>query len=179
MKKIFIPIFILLAMFLSGCTNNKKVQTPAPKVQQQLEVKETKTAPEKTNIETLLNSNKSLKCKFSEVDKTNNAESVLYISNKKIRINGKTEIKTDTASGTEIAEISVVILDNEMYSWGYDKTKTGMKIKLNSENSNFNDVLKEEGQYDCSDWTADEKLFEIPKDIKFQDLTDVMNGVKK
>lgn len=175
MKKIFIPFLIVFVLLSSGCKNNKKAQTPVSDKSFQTDVYK------KTNIESLFASNKNLKCEFLESDQTldTNTKGVMYISNNRIRIDGTTKIKTDATAKEEVVRVSAVIVDGYMYNWGYDETKTGIKLKLEPETSNFDDLLKKEGEYKCSNWITDEKLFGIPTDIKFQDLTEMMSGITK
>lgn len=109
------------------------------------------------------------------------SEGTVFVSNNRMR--GDSVVTID---GKEIVS-SVIIRDDEMYSWSLiDGEKYGMKISLtelmNAQESDTAPDFREpvpidsDVDYSCKQWkNIDNSIFEVPTDTIFKDYTDLVN----
>ncbi len=147
----------------------------------------TTTATEKTNKDTslennlaaILKSGKNQQCTFTYADENgNNTNGTAYISGDKMRTN-----VTSSTNGKS-STIYVIRNGDDNYIWGSDfPNNTGMKMTLSIDEYIDNEESKKyfdpnlNAQYDCSDWTPESNMFTAPTNIKFQDISALMQGV--
>ena len=128
----------------------------------------------------------ALKCTFETTTEGTNIKGTTYVKDKVIRSDVE-------LSGKEAMNIksSSIIKEEWVYTWMTDK-KQGVKISMNSvmkDGEIDKDALTQEGikdafqaqdnmNYKCSQWTADNKMFEVPSDINFVDLSAMMDAFK-
>lgn len=126
----------------------------------------------------LLNLGKNQQCTFKTTTSGSKTEGTFYIAQGKMRGDLKT-----TVDGKE-QEMSMIRDGDMNYIWGSSLT-TGIKMKLSldeissnkqtSQYINTSDKLN----YDCKDWRVDSSLFTPPVDIKFTDLSAMMEKTKE
>ena len=122
------------------------------------------------SLKELMALNKSQKCSYS--DSTN--QGTIYFADGKMRGDFTTNLDT----GQTVT--SHMMVDGEyMYNWS-DATEGGMKIKIDANQTtqsqsqqNAVDVNKP-GNYNCGSWSADNSMFMMPTNIKFQDFSNMM-----
>lgn len=132
-----------------------------------------------SDLTSILKSGKTQKCTFSYTDEEENTTTgSAYISGKQMR----TDVKS-TASGKE-STIYVLRNGDDNYIWGSDfPNNTGMKMTLSIDEYVSNENSKKyfdpnmKADYKCSAWTVDASLFTPPANVKFQDISAMMQGV--
>ncbi len=149
----------------------------------------TTTATQETNEESstesdltsILKSGKTQQCTFSFTDEKGNTTS----GNAHMTGN---QMRTDVNSNVNGKSSAIYVIRNgdDNYIWGSDfPNNTGMKMTLSIEEYASNDDSKKyfdpnmKADYDCKGWTADPTMFTPPSNIKFQDLSAMMQGMMK
>lgn len=175
-RLILLSLLIICSFSLSACIPNTSTE------QKDLETQKTNNTEGAYtgNILDLINQNKDITCTWSVLDEDNNAKNSgqIYISGNKFRQDliiehQKTNLKTETVS----------VSDGEfIYIWQLDNTNEGMKMKLEPEDTQSetetgtgNINLTEKYNYQCSPWNVDPSKFNIPKNIKFSDINEMVN----
>jgi hypothetical protein len=176
-------LVILSAIFLSACT------TPAPS-NTNTQAGEDKTTPteqsQTSSLRELLAAGKSQKCVFtsSRTDDnkvTINTSGTIYISGKKmleeiqVKSNDKEALNIDTrliSDGTTI------------YTWDANRKNSGIKFKIaeqaavaGTKTQNQSVDLDNKVDMKCSAWALDETKFNVPTDIQFTDLSEMMKNI--
>ena len=149
----------------------------------------TSTATEQTKTEStmsnsltdLLSSGKTQKCTFNYSDENGGTEGTAYINNQNMRA----DLNITTAD-KKVSQMSMIRKDDDNYIWGGGfPSGTGLKMTLSAdeftndtESKKYFDASKK-ADYDCSGWTVDSSLFVPPSNIKFSDLSSMMQGLMK
>lgn len=142
-------------------------------------------------ISELLAKNTPLQCDFTYSDKDAGGTSsgTVYVSGNKMRGNFETAIQDKTT------QTSMIRRDNEVYTWGFEQG-VGYKMQFDesmmqnakdkaeeympqSKNESSFDPNKQKVDYNCRAWAGDESMFTPPADIKFQDLSGMMQQMQK
>ncbi|MBP9716537.1 MAG: hypothetical protein KBD51_01195 [Candidatus Levybacteria bacterium] len=134
-----------------------------------------------SNLASILKSGKTQECTFTYADESGNSTSgTAYIAGQNMR----TEVTSSTNGKS--STIYVVRNEDENYIWGSDfPNNTGLKMTMSIDEYVNNEDSKKyfdpnlNAEYDCSDWTADTTIFTPPTNIKFQDISAMMQGVMK
>lgn len=131
------------------------------------------------NLVAILKSGKNQKCTFTYADESGNkTNGTAYISGDKMR--------TNVTSSTNGKSSTIYVIRNggDNYIWGSDfPNNTGMKMTLSIDEYINNEDSKKyfdpnlNADYDCSDWTPESSMFTTPANIKFQDISAMMQGV--
>lgn len=106
----------------------------------------------------------SLACKFSQPLGQGKGEGVMYITKGKSRTD-----YTYTSEGAVAVEAYTVAKDGYVYVWSKN-APVGTKTKVEgTQGSGQTSAFSREASmsYDCKPWVVDEKLFEIPANVKF------------
>jgi hypothetical protein len=124
---------------------------------------------ESLSITDVLASNKPLIC---QGENESNQTFVIAVDGGRARIETKTYVDTNTVSNQ-------LILAGYQYVWPVTENK-GIKLDINRATKEASDAVKLTGNFgldkklslDCNDWKVDEKIFVVPADITFDDVTD-------
>lgn len=145
--------------------------------EQTTETKQTAAEENKTSITELFQKGNDLKCSYSsKSDESGTAEVTVYISGKKMRADS-----SGTSSDGVVFKSSMILNDDYLYVWTPDE-KTGVKMPVaKSEadkeawkgNATYLDP-EQKVDYKCGDWVTDQTVFVLPKEIKFEDMTQVL-----
>jgi predicted small lipoprotein YifL len=188
MRSKFLSLLILLPLLfvLSGCgqkkapADNQTGNEPVNSQDENDEVSMTASALE------MLRGGKSLHCTFSFRDEAQGAEQSgeFYVDGK----NGKFRSEIDaTVSGPSPMKIKMHSISDGQYAYSWNSTNaaTGFKVKL-EEASNVSDADKQKtGDLDqkidfkCRKWTVDNSMFELPADVTFTDMNQMIENLKK
>ena len=127
----------------------------------------------------LVTSGKTTQCTFDVEAETGSTKGTIYIAGEKMR--GDSETTTENGKTSQMFMIRV----NDMYyMWGGElpggikMTFNVDKLKSNTQANQYVD-LNAKTDYSCSDWTADASKFTPPSNVKFTDLSSMMEGVDK
>ncbi|PIR79973.1 MAG: hypothetical protein COU25_02385, partial [Candidatus Levybacteria bacterium CG10_big_fil_rev_8_21_14_0_10_35_13] len=161
-------------LFSKNSANPTQTQTSA--------TNEAETTTENSAMSSLLDlvtSGKTTQCNFSVQSEAGTTEGTVYISGEKMR--GDIETTTENGKTTQM----YMIRDGDMYyMWG-GELPGGIKmtfdvdeLKTNTQANQYVD-LNSKTDYSCSDWAADASKFTPPPNVKFTDLSSMMEGVDK
>ena len=131
------------------------------------------------SIQDLIAGGKSRKCTYEQFDENGEVQSegIIYTADNKVH----TEIRIDDIE-EDITEMDMIINGDWAYIW----TKTqanGMKMKVSDleggedfdANADTTD-LETEIDMKCRLWIKDSSKFEVPTDVKFIDMIEMMEG---
>ena len=130
----------------------------------------------KGSLKNLLAMQGSQKCTVTS--KTENSES----SGEVMVANGMMRGMFTSTAGGQTVKSNMIVKDNVSYMWT-DMTTQGFKMAFGevptgtgeTQGQQAIDVNQEYG-YDCNDWSKDASAFELPADITFTDLAEMMKG---
>ncbi len=134
-----------------------------------------------SNLASILKSGKTQQCTFTYADENGNS------TNGEAYIAGE-QMRTDVTSSTNGKSSTIYVIRNgdENYIWGSDfPNNTGLKMTMSIDEYVNNEESKKyfdpnlNAEYDCSNWTTDATKFTPPANIKFQDISAMMQGVMK
>ena len=156
-------------LFSKNSANPTQTQTSA--------TNEAETATENSAMSSLIDlvtSGKTNQCTFDVAAETGSTKGTIYIAGEKMR----GDIETTTKEGK--TSQMYMIRDNDMYyMWG-GELPSGIKmtfdvdeLKTNTQASQNVD-LNAKIDYRCSDWIADNSKFTPPSNVKFTDLSSMM-----
>lgn len=172
-KKIIIGIVVIVIIAAAAywfSQNNSKIDDKG--VLNRL-ADDSKMAPQKLSLRSLLTKNQALKCTITAAGATN----TFYMADNNVRSDFSTVANNKTVVG------HTIVKDKTSYTW-MDGEKNGFKVTA-EESANGDSTNKEtqtqgkvdfdsEYSYDCSSWNKDASYFEAPKDVKFVDLNSMM-----
>lgn len=182
-KIVNLSLVIFSSLFLASCTLN-----PAPNQNQSQDGNSSKGTS--FSMRELLAQGKNQKCTFfvSETGEDNTkseTSGTLYIAGNKIAED--VEIKSyDEAVGT--VNMKIISDGTYMYSWSPDNKASGMKFKITDTTEDATDDTDSQRQnvdmdkkmdLDCLGWTVDSTKFSVPSDIKFTDVNQMLENLKK
>lgn len=130
------------------------------------------------SLSSLLKSGKTQQCNFSYTDSDRSStQGVAYIASDKIR--------TDLTINSKAKESNVYVIrnGNDNYIWGSEfPNGTGLKMTLaidefetSEDSKKYFDPTKKV-DYECNSWTADSSVFVPPSNVKFSDLSQMMQA---
>ena len=131
------------------------------------------------SIQDLIAGGKSRKCTYEQLDENGEVQSegTIYTADNKVR----TEIRIDDAE-EDITEMNTIISGDWAYIWTNAQV-SGMKMKVSdlkgSEELDSNEDmtdLETEIDMKCRLWIKDGSKFEVPTDVEFIDMTEMMEG---
>jgi hypothetical protein len=176
-KILFITVTILLLILVGGASYMKLKDS---------NVKTDNSSESKgvfTSIKDALSKNITLVCEFKE---DNNVSVKSYIKNGAVRV---------TSSSDANQSSDIIMKDKKMYMWD-EKTKQGFVYDIpesdgsSSDNKitmNSNEVSQSEGYLSmidkykdsCKVATIEDSYFVVPSDIKFQDMSKILENLNK
>ncbi|HSV94959.1 MAG TPA: hypothetical protein VLH94_03250 [Spirochaetia bacterium] len=183
----YFSLVIVSAVFLSACTAKVPNGTD-------FQANEDKTPESEQSLSTtmrdLLGMDKNQKCTVSSssVDDKNvktDTTGTIYISGKKIA----QEVEV-TSTDQNFPRISMRMISDGtyMYTWNTETKSQGMKMKINeteedklenndNEKSNGGISMDDKLNVKCSNWIVDNSKFNIPSDVQFTDLSEMMKNI--
>lgn len=164
---VVVGIIILLGaggyFVLGNKTSNNIAPATAP----------TQTQKPSSSLFDLLTKGGNQKCDFASSDNGTDSKGTAYISGDKMRVDLESTVDGKTST-------SYIIRNADTnYIWGSD-VKQGIKVTLSEEDlkndTQVNQYInsKENVDYNCAPWAADNSKFNPPTDIKFTDFTSMM-----
>lgn len=190
-KLLIIPLIVLISLLLTACTANKTGQkgtsgesknsnTVAVEPNEEEEISD-------ASILDLAKLGKNVKCTYNSNEEETSMEGVVYVAGNKTR----SDMKIKSEEGTEMDSSSIT--DSEwMYMWS-SETDQGTKMNLKEmealaskyENDNgsgeeSDNQYKDQTQkvdYKCRPWIVDNSKFDIPTNINFIDMNEMMKGL--
>jgi len=130
---------------------------------------------EKSSLKNLLTRSGSHMCTFDETTANSQNSGTVYISNGRMRGDFTSVISGKTVQSHMIA------MQNESYVWT-DETKQGFKMMLDQSaqgqaQQNQSVDINAELNYNCTSWSEDSNKFNLPSDIKFTSMQEMMGGM--
>jgi len=191
-KKVIIPILVILVIVVAALAVKKKGGVISPDSNGSIE-KQSAEDKAKSTLQSMLGAGKQVKCEWKQASEGMEAEGIVYVDNKKAKIEIKMKT-SDQNANDQIPEIKVhTYTDGEWtYSWG-GFSGQGMKFKNEemekeaAEAAKANDDTKkeiaaswnQEFEYNCSPWKVDNSIFQLPSDIEFKNLDEEMKELKE
>ncbi|MBI4098108.1 MAG: hypothetical protein HY426_03635 [Candidatus Levybacteria bacterium] len=163
-------------------SQNKPASNQPSTATQVGETQEEESGSMGSSLSELLALGKTQKCTFSYSDENGGTEGTVYINKGDMR--GDMMIRTSADNKT--MQMYMIRKGDDNYIWGggFD-AGTGLKMTLSAEDFSTNEDSKKyldaskKVDYDCSGWTPDSTVFVPPSNIKFQDLSGMMQGALK
>lgn len=180
-RNLIVTIIVVLLIVAAGgfYFMSNRTSVPANPEGQTVTPPET-TTMEKASLKSFITMSGTQKCDFS--DSEIGTSGTVYIGDGKMR--GDFSAKVD---GKAIP--SHIINDgSNVYIWMEDEAKTGFKTSLASveqmgsaasASSNQPVDINKQVDYKCEGWTIDPVKFAVPTEIKFQDMSQMMEDAAK
>ncbi len=193
-KYLIISLVLMLGLVLTGCNLEelqKKLAGSASDISEQAKEAGKAVSPVGNITGTIFDLSglgQDYECTFSEDDEMGKIEGTVYVSGNKTRGDYK-------LSMADAAEVTVHDIGDEewFYMWS-SLDSNGSKIKIGEmkriTKAGVDADAAAEGaeesasapvdtshEFNCVKWSVDESKFEIPSDIDFMDMTEVMIGV--
>ena len=177
-------LVIISSVLLSACI----VKTPTGIENQAGEDNTAPTEqPQSSSLRELLAMGKSQKCEISSSDTDENGvktetKGTLYFSGNKMA----EEVQMTSSQKDSPPNLTMMMVTDGtyMYSWDVSKKTSGMKFKITQptegdkiENKNGSVDLDKKFDMKCTNWTVDNSKFTIPADVKFTDLSEMMENI--
>ena len=167
---VIVLIIAALGFFIFSKSSKNAQVTPATSESEQIQ------GSSKGSIMSLLSGGKSVTCKMSYPD--GGTSGTIYVADKKVRGDFTAE-----ADGKQME--SHMIQDGDFgYFWSGNQG-TKMKTSDSAQASPAPNAqtsapdLNKDVDMDCSSWSVDASKFELPADVKFTDLTEMMMQIQK
>jgi hypothetical protein len=184
MKKNTLSILLILSFAFSACGRQPVAdsgQAPvaeSPAASQSKVSEETKDEKFKGSLRDLLAKAVPVKCSFVMADDGSSQDSTLYMSGRRMRMDGVAE-----SEGQKIE--SHMIYDGDYsYAWSSAAPASGMKMKVpekastdSQEENDGRTDFDQELEMDCDPWIVDESVFSLPAGVQFQDASAMMEAV--
>ena len=177
------PLLLLLssALFLTACTTQPTntgqtpSTTPTPTVAREQSLS--------TSLRELIAKGGSLQCKYKYTDPDSKVETkgTMYLSGSNFAQD--VEIPDPSKKTSLNTKMSMISDGSTMYTWNPDKKDTGMKLPVDkttvdkTQSNNTSVDLDKKMDMNCSPWTSDQSRFNVPTDVKFTDLSELMKSV--
>lgn len=130
------------------------------------------------SLKDLLAVGSAQKCTFTQSAETGGSSGVVYTAGGRMRGDF-----TSNAAG-QTMESHMIVKDDTSYMWGAGMEQ-GIKMSFASiEDAQANAPqgtrsvdVNQKLDYDCGGWSADGRMFELPGDIEFMDMSSMMEGM--
>lgn len=170
-NKVVVSIVIVLIILIGAgywfTTRSKSTPSNSDQVSQ---TSPAPTAvPAAKSLRDLLSLGSAQKCTFTSGDASASAAGTIYVNSGKVR----GDINTTVTGQAMVTHM--IVSDNTSYIW-IDGQTTGFKMSIDPSAkpsgvpSNPNFDPNKPLNYDCSGWTADSSLFNLPTNVKFSDF---------
>lgn len=174
-----LPIIAALVIVLLGgvvyTQFTKSSKSPEVKTEEAKNVTENNVTG---TIKSILEGGKTLKCAVDYSQEENGGKGTVYVAGKKMRADLISDLEGKTM------ESHVIYDENYSYIWSSNQAD-GVKMKITEEDlkeseefKNESIDLEKEGKIQCSPWVSDNAKFNPPSNIKFADLTEMMDSLK-
>ena len=171
MKKTKIISFIsvlFLVLILTACSSEQEEEEP----EQQTEV---------TTAKELIERDESLLCYSQQQEEDAIISSTHYFDNENERM--RTDSEIEVLSEDKIINSSYIVDGDWAYSWGNLSLidVEGVKFKLDDfQQQEEQDELdlEEELEFTCQSWQVDDSTFDLPEDVEFKDMTELLNQME-
>jgi hypothetical protein len=168
MKKIFLPIIVLVVLVgVYFAFSNKEKVTVVPEI-----------VDRKMSFESFLKNDKgSYVCTVAQDVGGTQSSGTVYVSSvigETRKIRGEF---SSTVQGMKI-DTNFVMKDGFSYTWGSMMPQMGYKVKVQEQTGDtttatsgtYSFNASQIGSYNCEDWKADNKMFDLPSSVKFMDI---------
>ena len=176
MKKVMtLSLVVFLAsLFLWGCGSK-----------QDSEIKEAKGETYKGTLQELMKKGKAVKCSFELDNNGFLTTGSYYIDNETPMTRGDISMTMEIEGEEKEIVNHTIFKDEKVYSW-QDGEKNGMifnadedtsedeELEEIQEESDEFDYSNEEIDFDCVNWKIDKSVFDLPKEVNFEDITEKM-----
>lgn len=168
MKKTKIISFIsvlFLVLILTACSSEQEEEEP----EQQTEV---------TTAKELIERDESLLCYSQQQEEDAIISSTHYFDNENERM--RTDSEIEVLSEDKIINSSYIVDGDWAYSWGNLSLidVEGVKFKLDDFQQQEELDLEEEFEFTCQSWQVDDSTFDLPEDVEFKDMTELLNQME-
>jgi hypothetical protein len=128
-------------------------------------------------LKALLEAGRPVKCAFHDLDAK--TDGTMYVAS------GKMRGDFDSNAAGRMMKTHMVVEGNTSYMW-IDGESTGFKTTFDLNKNGNNNVNGNAPQgidagkkldYRCDPWSVDQKEFERPSDVKFNDMSEMMKGI--
>lgn len=197
MKKtpLFLTVILLCVAFLAaGCGNGNEAAKNKPSGQGQDKQSSGQAAPNnqannqeqsiKGTLMELMQRGRALECSFSHQFEEGEMEGVVYAKGDQVRQDA--EVKQNNQE----METHMIMRGDDVYTWSSAQPGQGMKmntkqVREQSQKQNSGESqagapsnIDTEIEYDCSAWSGDGSKFELPNDVDFTDITQMMDEIQ-
>ena len=168
--KLVVIAILLLGVVGGGVwivsSKNKAAKTEAPQVATSQEA--TSGGNLFTSIKDALSKSLSLECQFKNDTADQKFDVIAYIKNGAVRMSTKAEGKEGASE--------MILKDKKLYIWGSKEGAFVMDLPDGGQNANSADTLAELEKYkdSCKPTVVADSMFVPPADVKFQDLSKMM-----
>ncbi|MBN1162607.1 hypothetical protein JXA34_02575 [Patescibacteria group bacterium] len=188
-KHLILIILLILPLFVTACKKNQTTQEVEDTTPKASDTTETTSGKIKGSILDLLSVGKNYKCTYSKTDENFSFEGVSYIAGDKVRSDTKMTLiaENEDEDNEEMEFESHSLVKNKVaYTWGSMMEK-GVKIDLNeiedktdqelpdTPNGEAVKNMREEFEYDCNPWVVDNSKFDVPTDVEFVDMNEMLD----
>lgn len=177
MKKIKIYsllVFFLFVFLLTACSSQKDIKDDLEEERLNDEVSEQVLF---TNTKDLLNKGEPLYCRHQMSNEEFEISSKYYFDSENQRMRSDSEAYAKDEDLTYNS--SFIIKDGWAYMWNDLMIMDGMKFYLDETEAESESLdLEEELEFICQTWQVDSSIFELPDDINFSDMSELLNQLK-
>ena len=191
----FLTAILLCVVFLAaGCGNGNEAAKNKPADQgqnkqasgqavQNGQAKNQEQSIKGTLME-LTQRNKALKCSFSHQFEQGEMEGVVYAKGDQVRQDAQVR------QNNQDMETHMIMKGDDVYTWSSAQPGQGMKmntkqVREQSQKQNSGESqagtpsnIDTEIEYDCFAWNGDGSKFELPSDVDFTDITQIMDQMQ-
>lgn len=178
MKKVILGVIVLLVLLVGGVLLNRAKPTSEvadSTAAKSLAETQTNSTAEKSSLKSLLAMNKSQKCTF-DVESSSGTN---YITGGKMRgdFTAKTGGSTATTHMIVDGQTSYVWMDGQTSGYKMDfSAMQGNSTKGDVNNTGQVNVdPNRDMNYNCTGWSVDNSVFVLPTNIKFADMSAMMD----
>ncbi|MBI2031462.1 MAG: hypothetical protein HYT08_02495 [Candidatus Levybacteria bacterium] len=183
-KQIGIIIGIIVLVLIGGAVAYTQLNKSSQAPQQPTTVGEEKTqsseSMNKGSFKSLLGMGQTVTCNVSYSVDQMESKGTVYVAGKKMR--GDFTVKT---ADSQAMDSHMITDEMYMYSWSSANSQ-GVKFKIDEAlqitpspgAQSQTAQLDQEVDYKCSSWTVDNSKFTPPSNIKFTDMSSMMNQMK-
>lgn len=186
MKKILlVPLIVMISLLLTACTAKTGQQGSAGDENAATTSSGDEEESINGNILDLAGLGKKVKCTYAYDNENMSMSGVVYVSGSKTRSDATIKMSDGTENSMS------TITDGEwMYMWT-SESQQGTKMNLQEMKQTADEYKTDEGNgqtnqyrnqtqdvdYKCRPWIVDNSKFDIPSDVNFIDMNEMMKGI--
>lgn len=165
-------VFVWLLLADDEVTQESMSQTEVVAQQQEIDVRE-------ASIKDLLARGEDMTCSFSYEDEEGRTTGQSYFSDERVR--GSFTLNTEAQQSTS----EMLVADGGAYIWSLEEMEgiktTGLDFDESNESSSESTAgpvdADQKYNVECTSWTVDETVFDVPSDVEFTDFTQLFDGI--